>query len=257
MQKLMLDKEAMIRYLGEVIDAEMAKPEEEIDLALVTECDLYLAELISDVEISPEQMAENMAKIKSMAGHTETTSVRIRKPIRVRRIIAAVCAAILLIAGSITACSFIPALRDMFRGVLNLEQGESIDDEGVTYLYRGVTETYKDMAELVEKEKLGILYPHELPSELKIKTISAFGEGSPSSYMISFTDEETTISIRAGEIDTSMLTHCEPFVNDKEITSYIDTQDDTFISTTVHNGWTYYITANNKDHLMTILENLY
>ncbi len=47
MQKPMLDKEAIIRWLGEVIDAEMAKPEDEIDMALVAECDMYLSELMS------------------------------------------------------------------------------------------------------------------------------------------------------------------------------------------------------------------
>ena len=54
MQKPILDKESMIKWLGEVIDAEMDKPDDEIDMALVMECDAYLAELMSDIEISDE-----------------------------------------------------------------------------------------------------------------------------------------------------------------------------------------------------------
>ena len=47
MQKPMLDKEAIIRWLDEVIDVELAKPEEEIDMGLIAECDMYLSELMS------------------------------------------------------------------------------------------------------------------------------------------------------------------------------------------------------------------
>ena len=92
LQKPILDKEAMIKWLGEIIDAEMEKGDDEIDMALVMECDAYLAELMSDVVISEEQMAKNIASIKGKTCNDKITSTKRRTP-RMRRIIAAVCAA--------------------------------------------------------------------------------------------------------------------------------------------------------------------
>lgn len=258
MKKPILDKQDMIRWLGDIISAEMDKPEDEIDMELVMECEAYLAELMSDIEITDAQMQENIAKIKGMACHTESPAVRIRLIPRMRRIIAAVCAASILAGGGITAYAFVPAFRDMVHNVLNLGSGSSVDDGGVTFINRGETHRYQSIGELVENEGLDILYPHNLPEGLKIKTIIRTGKDNDQVYTIGFADGITTINIDFGEGDISTLSDkSEIFTNSKGITSYILAKEEMVISTTVHNGWTYYITTNTIVNIKIILENLY
>lgn len=252
------DKETLIRFLGDVIEAEMNKPDDEINLGLIEECDGFLAELLSDVTVSDEQMAENIAKIKGMAAPCAITPICPRRLLRPRRLVAAILAAALLIGGSLTAYAFVPAFRDMVRNVLNLDSGEAIDGEGVTYIYSGKASTYQSIDELVQKENLDILYPHDLPDSLRIKSIIGSGEGDGLIYNIAFSDGVTGIDIESGEIDISTLyKESEKFVNSQNITSYILVNEEKVVSTTVHNGWTYYITANTVDAMKVILENLY
>ncbi len=247
----------MIKWLGEIIDAEMEKGDDEIDMALVMECDAYLAELMSDVVISEEQMAKNIASIKGKTCNEKITSTTRRMP-RMRRIIAAVCAAAVIIGGMVTAYAFVPAFRDMVRDVLNLGQGSSVDEGGVTYTHQGEIRKYKTIDELIIGENLNILYPHNLPSELKIKAISSYGEGDSLTYFISFEDSSVSISVKCGEGDISQLSsNSQIYQNTKNITSYILVNEEATVSTTVHDGRTYYITANNIDQITTLLENLY
>lgn len=258
MPKPMLDRQDMIRFLGDVIEGEMEKPEDKIDMDLIAECESYLAELLCDIAISDEQMQQNIAKIKGKASRTAITSVRICWIPHMRRIVAAVCAAVLLIGGSITAYAFVPAFRDIVHSILSLGKGSSIETSGVTFRYLGKTATYQTIDELIQNEGLDILYPHELPEELKIKSITGSGEDTDLVYSIAFFDGITGIDISYGEGDVSSLSNkSEIFVSSKNITSYILTKDNTVISTTVYNGWTYYITTNTMDDMKTILENLY
>lgn len=252
------DKETLIRFLGDVIEAEMNKPDDEINLGLIEECDGFLSELMSDVTVSDEQMQRNIAKIKGMAVPCEITSVRPRRMPRPRRIAAAILAAVLLIGGSLTAYAFVPAFRDMVRNVLHLDSGNSIDGDGVTYVYYGERKTYKNIEEWVNAQNLDILSLHDLPAHLQIKAIIGSDEPSGHMYNLSFTDGLSTIVICAGEIDGSALSdQAKKFVNSKNITAYILVRENVVVSTVVHNGWTYYLTTNTLDNMELILENLY
>ncbi len=252
------DKETLIRFLGDVIEAEMGKPDDEINLPLIEECDGFLSELMSDVTISDEQMKENIAKIKGMGAPRAVASVRPRRTIRPRRLVAAILAAVLLIGGSLTACAFVPALRDMIRWVLNLDHGETVDDGGVTYVYNGERKKYKNIEEWVTTENLDILYPHKLPDGLAVRNIIASGDGDALKYNIVFDDGVTWITVNHGEIDVSSIHNdSEEYVNSQGIISYILIRDEFIVSTIVHDGWTYYVNITTMDDLKIILDNLY
>lgn len=258
LQKPILDKEAMIKWLGEVIDAEMDKPDDEIDMALVMECDGYLAELMSDIEISDEQIEQNIASIMKKPSNEKITSAAPRRTNIRRRLIAALCAVAMIIGGTVSAYAFVPAFRDVVRNVLNLDAGSAIEDNGVTFINFGETYEYSSIDELIQSEKLGILYPHNLPDKLKIRFVSGAGEGEELVYSISLTDNVASITIRAVEQDVSKLIDCtEVFESSHNIISYISQEDDIYLSTTVYNGWTYYVTSDSMENLILILENLY
>ncbi len=252
------DKETLIRFLGDVIEAEMDKPDDEINLGLIEECEGFLAELMSDVTISDEQMQRNIAKIKGMAVPREITPIRPRRMPRPRRIAAVILAAVLLLGGSLTAYAFVPAFRDMVRNVLHLSSGDSIDGDGVTYVYNGERKRYDSIEDWVASENLDILYPHKLPDGLVIRNIIASNNGEVPMYNISFDDGITGIVILHNEIDTSTLhKESELYENNYGILSYILTSENAVTSVIVHNGYTYYISTNTLDDMMSILENLY
>ncbi len=252
------DKETLIRFLGDVIEAEMGKRDDEINLPLIEECDGFLSELMSDVTVSDEQMKENIAKIKGMAAPRAIASVRPRRTFRPRRLIAAILAAVLLIGGSLTACTFVPALRDVIRWVLHLDCGETMDDGGVTYVYNGERTKYKNIEEWVTTENLDILYPHKLPDGLAVRNIIASGDGDALMYNIAFDDGITGIVVShdTGTLPT-ISDKSEEFKNSHNIISYILPANDAITSVIVHNGYIYYITAADKAQMITILENLY
>ena len=185
MKEPKLDKQAMISFLGDVISAEIEKANDEIDTELIAECEAFLAELITDVEISDEQMQNNIAKIKSKVLHTAIpTPQKNHRVLKIRRIFAAACAAVILLCAGITAYAVIPAFHDMVVSVLKLGCGSELDGGGVTFINRGYTKKYTDIQSLIEEEGLGILYPHDLPDVLKIKTRSIAGEESSYKYFI-------------------------------------------------------------------------
>ena len=252
------DKETLIRFLGDVIEAEMDKPDDEINLELIEECDGFLSELLSDVTVSDGQMKENIAKIKGMAAPCAITPICPRRIPRPRRLVAAILAAVLLIGGSVTAYAFVPAFRDVVCYVLNLDSGSQIEDGGLTYVYNGERKKYDSIEDWVVSENLDILYPHKLPDGLGIRNIISSNDGDTAMYNIAFEDGLTTIKIFAHEIDISTLSkECEVYINPQAITSYILIREKVIVSTTVHDGWTYYVTANTMDNLKNILNNLY
>ncbi len=252
------DKETLIRFLGDVIEAEVGKPDDEINLPLIEECEGFLSELLSDVTVSDEQMQRNIAKIKGMGAPRAVASARPRRTLRPRRLVAAILAAVLLIGGSLTACTFVPALRDMIRWVLNLGCGETVDDGGVTYVYNGERKKYKNIEEWVTTENLDILYPHKLPDGLAVRNIIASGNGDDMMYNIAFDDGITgiVISCDTGKLPT-ISDKSEKLVNPQGIITYILTRGELIVSTTVHDGWTYYVTAATMDDLKIIFDNLY
>ena len=257
MQKPMIDRESLAKWLGDIISEEMKKSDSEIDWDLVDECEAYLAELYSDVVISEKELKANIAKIKASACNVTSSPKRSRKP-RMRCLLAAGLAAALLFCCAVTAYAFVPQFRDAVQRVLCLNPGTAVSEDGVTYVYYGQTNAYQSIEDLVLSEKLDIMYPHNLQEPLKIESITASGNDDTLMYSISFVDNAASISIKNGEIAVSDLSlENPPYKNQNEIVSYISSDNGIFIAVTVFNGYTYYVTAYDESQLITILESLY
>lgn len=257
MQKPMLDRDILAKWLGDIISEEMKKSDDEIAWDLVDECETFLGELYSDVVISEEQMTANIAKIKAKTC-TMTSTPKARRTPRMRRVFAAGLAAAIILCSAVTAYAFVPSFRNMIQCVLKLDQGSSVEDGGVTYTYHGERIDYRNIDELVEKENLDILYPHNLPDELVIKYLFSAGEGDATTYTIGFVDNLATLRIRYGEDDASIVSDkSKVYVNEKDIASYIQFDNSIFTSVTIHNGYTYYVTTYNESHMTMILDSLY
>lgn len=257
LQKPILDKSVLAKWLGDVIRTEMEKPVEEINWELVDECEAYLAELYSDIRISEEQMRQNIANIKNKSSNVKTPSAPRRMP-RWRRMIVVVCIISGILACGVSAYAFIPGFREMIREVLNLPVGESIDDEdGITFTNLGESKKYQNIDQLVLSEKLDILYPHNLPIGWSIKSITAIS-GEVPQYLVSFSDNQSSILISHGEIDiSSVAVSAEVLPNGYNYIAYLTDDGSIYSAVVINDGWTYYISTSDKTQLITLFENFY
>ena len=257
MQKPMIDRESLAKWLGDIISEEMKKSDSEIDWDLVDECEAYLAELYSDVVISEKELKANIAKIKASACNVTSSPKRSRKP-RMRCLLAAGLAAALLFCCAVTAYAFVPSIRDMINTVLNLPIGSSAEDNGITFTNVGITVVYESMDELVQNENLNIIYPHNLPDGLKIKYVTCTGENTTFRCTITFADNLGSVIAEAHAIDVAKINkNATLYENPKNIKYYITDDGTLYTAIAVHNGWTYNIAVYSKEHLTDLLENVY
>ncbi|MBE6631631.1 MAG: hypothetical protein E7623_02895 [Ruminococcaceae bacterium] len=170
MQRSILDKEILAKWLGDIISEETKKSDTEIDWDLVDECEAFLAELYSDVVISDEQMAANIAKIKTKTCTVISPSKRHRTP-HMRRLLAACLAAVILLCSAVTAYALVPSFRHIVRYVLNLDVGECVEDGDLTYIHGGTMQRYSSVKELIKTEELDFLPPIIESDLLKLETI--------------------------------------------------------------------------------------
>ncbi len=257
MQNPILDKESMIKWLGEVIDAELDKPDDEIDMALIMECNAYLAELMPEVDVTDEQIERNIASIMNKSCNEKRTSTTPRRTPRKRRLIAIICAVALAIGGTVSAYAFVPAFRDMVRNVLNLGAGASVDDGGITFTYLGRMAIYESLDELIQAENLNIMYFHKLPDGIKIKYVTCSGEGENFVCTITFADGMGSFYVEAHETDISKLSTSSIIYEANGISYYITDDTELYVAVATHNSWTYNVSTHNMELLKELLENLY
>jgi len=257
MQKPMIDREILAKWLGDIISEEMKKSDSEIDWDLVDECEAYLAELYSDVVISEKELKANIAKIKEKTCNVTSSPKRSRKP-RMRRLLAAGLAAAVLLCCAVTAYAFVPSVRDMINTVLRLPVGSMIDDQGITFTYEGRITSYNSIDELMQNEKLDIMYPHSLPDGLKIKHVTCTGENTTFRCTITFADNLGSVVAEAHEIDASKISSSAIIHESLNDIKYYITDDGTlYTAIAIHSGWTYRINMYSMEHLIGLLDNIY
>jgi len=123
----------LIKWLGDTIRTETAKPFDDIDYDLVDECGNLLDELMDPaVVLSEEEVSEKAAKVLpgAVIGRKQTTG-------KLRRFwkIAVAAAVVLCLAVTVMA---VPVWRQAILTALNLGVGESTDVDGITCVRNGV-----------------------------------------------------------------------------------------------------------------------
>ena len=242
------DKEAAVKWVGEVIHREISKPNGEADMELIADCEECLAELLkNDVSFTNDELEVKARKIIARGKRPYSA------PLKMTRRIAALAACLAVVIGFVSACAFIPTLRDFIREALELAVGDSNDVNGVAYVYYGKYTAYSSIDELVAMENLDILIPRHLPDEIHITEIVV---------------DENNISIVLDDSDISILIESsknikseEALVYDETIEidgriSYIIEIEECFESITMYDNYIYYITTSTKNQNMIILYSL-
>ena len=243
----------MIRWLGDAISTETEKPFEEIDYDFVEECGQLLDELMGkSAAMSEEEIAERMEKLKP-----DTTSA-VRKKIGGRKLWKIAVAAAVVLCMGVTVVA-VPELRVRLLNALNLDVGESVVEDGITYIHGGKTIQYDDIDALIAAENLDILSFEDPTGKLKVTSINYIEDVSMTT--ITFNDPTIGFCIEhnINVINDSIKTNFEKF-STSYFDAYIvnipnkDTQE--YISYFIYNNNNYNINCLDKNILISILNSL-
>lgn len=185
----------IIQWLGDIIDTELDKPSDHINIKLVNECEYLINELTKDrVKISDKQLQRKLLKLKKTASGSKVVKQSgVRK--RTKLILLPLCV-ILIFISMIGAISLNPEFRKIIRAAFNPNSGESTDIDGITYIRGDTAVIYSDIGVLLKTESLDILCPQNLPDDIVIEKIYTNGENLFPIQII-FNDSDITYTIQA------------------------------------------------------------
>lgn len=249
--------ENIAKLLGAIIYRETSKPDGECDTELVKACEEELASLDLSATISKEKLDEKLISIMEKT-QSEESSLKKNRLHVIKRISAIAACFILVIGGlTLTAYATVPSIRAMILNVLKIPVGSMLEDDGITYVNGGVNIQYSSIDEMIETEHLrdyNLLFPDDLPFELKIGSINVIDYNNEISLVIKFADDSISM-----EIDIGKQIGVESSAEQIEIngfTVYIYEYNGEFESMMQYGDNTYYITSTNRGNIITIIEHM-
>lgn len=259
-----MTREELVIWLRDAISEETQKPEDQIDYEFVNECMALLSELITDkYNLSEEEIKAQARRITSANPKNSIKKVELvdKRPIKLKRLAIFAIAAAVFICGALTVFAVSPAFRNMVMSVLGMDVGDSIEQNGVTYINSGEGKVYADIAELVEKEGLDIMYPHELPEGVEITKVTYFPDED--SLFINFVDTTISITIQFNVTDFDDYRNTEDVIVYNGIDFYVHERvrnNEIWYSIyviDVRSNTLYSIKSQDRSLLVSLIKNIY
>lgn len=275
-------KHTKIENLLQAIEREAEKPDEEADLELLEENAEEFDKLTKDIDhLCPEQSVDEFLKeLEGLGvdcskltpkeegiGKKRKKGKKGKKKSKKRAVAAVATVAIittLLFAvvsvaahnqGYSNAWEFI---TENIKQILNLNVGETMESDGITFVKGEENITYKSIEELIEKENCNISYPINLPNDIYITKIFQNN--------VSETNIIWTFQFNDSNLSCSVLNQYNVTQNDlleqecyetQQMTFYIEKiPDGTFQAISHYNGYEYRIIYNDYHVLLEILDNM-
>jgi len=259
----------LIKWLGEAIEKEVSKPFEEINYDFVDACGCLLDELMDENLICEDDVAKAVSPraAKILANMPmDTPKVAAAKATEKRRILPSFgkkkrCLARMLTAAALVLCigvvtiAAVPALRSMVLDVLQMDVGQSVSKDGVTYIYLGGEKEYTTVDELLEAEGFIIRYPQIKSDSLYVSAIIKYEENN----QIVFVFNDTSISYEVWLNNTDIL----PYMNNA--TKYTFNLYETYVieknhmeyyTYTVIDDTIHHIVSNNLETIGKIIQSI-
>ena len=227
----------------------------------VEQCTLYLDRSFKNATITDAQMTDIINETKEkhiVIIEDNNNSNRIVRPLYKRKFrkIAIIAAATLLFAitSSLVAVAFDINIREFLGSIVREDAGSKVDEGGFTFYNNGETKQYISVEELIEEERLFIMYPSEFPDDIKLESITVGTNHNGNCFLTFVTDDSytnITIELNAKEYDSSSPTTYES----NGIVYYIQ-EGEICVAYSYHNGNSYYICAQTKENLLLIIDKM-
>lgn len=275
-------KHTKIENLLQAIEREAEKPDEEADLELLEENAEEFDKLTKDIDhLCPEQSVDEFLKeleglgvdCSKLTPKEEGISKKRKKGKKgkkksKKRAVAAV-ATLAIITTLLFAVVSVAAhnqgysnawefITENIKQILNLNAGETMESDGITFLKGEENITYKTIEELIEKENCDILYPSNMPNDIYVTKI--FENNISETHKIwtyQFNDPNLSVSVsNVQQLSQNALSTQETYETSKLI-FYIKTYDNgTYQAIGYYKGYEYRILYNDYTKLLTILDGM-
>ena len=278
-------KHTKIENLLQSIEREAEKPDEEADLELLEEKAEEFDRLTKDIDhLCPEQSVDEFLKeLESLGvdcskltpkeegiGKKRKKGKKGKKDKKKskKRAVAAV-ATVAIITTLMFAVVSVAAhnqgyanawefITENIKQILNLNAGETMESDGITFVKGEDAVSYASMEELIEAEQIDILYPANLPNDIHVTKITYQNvDENHQIYSFQFNDSNLSLSISNVKSVTQVdLLQYETYEANK-ITFYIEKiTNGTYQAIGQDNEYEYRIIYNDYNVLIEILKNL-
>lgn len=261
---------AWIRWLGDVIEQESAKPDGEADMALVGECEALLCDMVAAKEgiaITPAELNQRLADIKAKGHFLPPTPRKVRLSAQIGKIAACIAmAAILGLGGTAAAVSAVAAMRRNEGNRPNATETTPADTdtqdpeitwEGIRYTSLTETAEYDNIETLLAAQALEIPYPTALPDGVTITEVSVDVTAEPATVTYGFSDPALTMSVTLNTAaDPEALAQTGESYMAGGMVSYLSETEHGCRATVVGNGTMAVVECVSRETVTAVLDGM-
>jgi len=239
----------MITELEQIIQTEEAKPEAERDENLIDDCIHEIAELKGvKAEYSDEE-------VKEITDELIKKTDREKRKKRLIRYIAGI-AAVFVLVGGVTACTFNPALINWIRKIAQMPFGSSVEQESLSYYFQGSSIEYRSVEELLSKTDLDVYYPTVLPNQTKLKAIEILEENSLVTIVFKFSPSTFHYIIQLQYVDPKVGKEATTEIETHDFLFTVYSENDSYFAFAEDGGNTYSVQSDNMDDIILFVGGL-
>lgn len=138
--------------------------------------------------------------------------------------------------------------------IVRKPEGTESNIDGITFYHNGETEKYGSIEEMIKNKDLSIMYPTKWPEGISLNNIrmSTLPNGNNTVQIVT-NDISVNITIELGVTDYNSN---NPNVYQYDGIAYFMGQSELFFAYCYHENNYYYFTANTKEDLVFIIENM-
>lgn len=236
------------------------------DMATIRRCSMLLNERNDSETIDKNKIISIIDKVqnehvtvidKEEIQNTEAKVIKKRR-ITLRKVgLIAAILTLMLATSTFVAGAFGIDVMDCFRMIVDGGKGTVVDTDGVTYTNTGEATEYPTIEEMLEKEKLDIMYPTKLPDGIKIEYVSV-NRDKEGNIDIGIITNKPGTSCFSIEVLKEPMNESYP---DVEIyisggKTYQIFQADSFYAVCFYDNIYYSIQAGSHDDLILIINNM-
>ena len=254
----------LIMHLNSIINHEVEKPYTEMDADLVEACvELSLELQGKNYTLSNEELEEKVRKIpfvdtkELLNAAQKKRKITKKKILLIAAIVAILCAILMVMSSGRFVDYWHSVMNEKFGSVFNVPVGEEYSEGNEEFVNNGKGNSYKNIDDFFENEKLNVLIPTHLPDDIALTEI--YVNTDADNIMVSFNSVITDYTIMFDKAHhLQNISVCEDELQINNITCHILRMTDIDLVQIYfeHNGNFYSIGGTDEQILLNIVENL-
>lgn len=260
--------------LHRMLEVEMSKSPEEMDLKLIDECSAQIDELAG--EGPKHSSAVIQAKIKQILGEPTSrvsrnrakvktiTAVDTKNRHRVRKFFVILSASLLLLYSSLTIAAKVQGysnawefVAQKFIEIFNLDSGESLEAGSFDFIMEDERVEYESVEALLREENWDILYPQYIPERISLVSVRKVVHDDKTKLVFTFSDTALSITVKNYYTFDSSVTNNLEKHDIGALRFYIKKlSNGTYQAICQFNNFEYTINHNNYNELIQIIKNM-